>query len=118
MSQRAVTEAEIDAAKLQSFTYLTNGAGFLFVRPLPDGRVLYLAPLLTGATLGISIDATVCVYQNRWDYPSDEALCPYDAQWRAALGWDGDGEPEGWYRHPQSGRRRPGGDPAKEHVRP
>ena len=32
--------------------------------------------------------------------------------------WDGTGEPEGWMRHPSSGRRRPGGDPAQEHVRP
>ena len=38
------------------------------------------------------------------------------ADWRAALGWDGNGEPEGWYRHVPSGRRRPGGDPAKEHT--
>lgn len=30
--------------------------------------------------------------------------------------WDGTGEPNGWHRHVQSGRRRPGGDPAKEYV--
>lgn len=32
--------------------------------------------------------------------------------------WDGTGEPDGWMRHPVSGRRRPGGDPGKEYVNP
>jgi hypothetical protein len=30
--------------------------------------------------------------------------------------WDGTGEPEGWFRHPASGRRRPDCDPAQEYV--
>jgi hypothetical protein len=25
-------------------------------------------------------------------------------------------EPKGWFRHPRTGRRRPGGDPAKEYI--
>ncbi len=94
------------------------GMGFLYTRKLPDGRVIYLAPLGTGTRLGISRNDTVHVYDDVWDYPFDSKLCGPDAGWRAALGWDGEGEPEGWYRHPRSGRRRPGGDKAKEHVRP
>lgn len=35
----------------------------------------------------------------------------------ALAAWDGEGEPAGWMRHPMSGRRRPGGDPAQEYVR-
>lgn len=116
MTQREVTEQEIDRARLESFGFLGRGAGFLYVRQLPDGRVIYLAPLLTGTRLGISVDGEVQEYYDVWDYPRDEELCPYDADWRAALGWDGNGEPEGWYRHVFSGRRRPGGDPAKEHT--
>lgn len=30
--------------------------------------------------------------------------------------WNGDGEPQGWERHLGTGRRRPGGDVAKEYV--
>ena len=116
MSQRAVTEEEICAAQRESFGFLADGKGFLYARPLPDGRVIYLAPLMTGTRLGISADATEQEYLDVWDYPRDEALCPHEADWRAVLGWDGNGEPEGWYRHVSSGRRRPGGDPAKEHV--
>ena len=50
-------------------------------------------------------------YDDRYCYQT-EALA------RAALeAWDGRSEPQGgWHRHPSTGRRRPGGDPAKEHV--
>lgn len=34
----------------------------------------------------------------------------------ALIEWDGTGEPEGWIRHPMTGRRRPGGDASKEYV--
>jgi hypothetical protein len=34
----------------------------------------------------------------------------------AAHEWDGTGEPVGWMRHPQTGRRRPDGDPAREYI--
>lgn len=30
--------------------------------------------------------------------------------------WDGTGEPQGWYRNVETGRRRPGGDPAQEYI--
>jgi hypothetical protein len=29
-----------------------------------------------------------------------------------------DAEPPGWFRCPTTGRRRPGGDPAKEYIDP
>jgi hypothetical protein len=29
-----------------------------------------------------------------------------------------DKEPEGWYRHIETGRRRPEGDPSKEYINP
>jgi hypothetical protein len=33
----------------------------------------------------------------------------------AAKVWDGQGDPlDGWHRNPQTGRRRPNGDPTKE----
>jgi hypothetical protein len=37
---------------------------------------------------------------------------------RALREWDGNGEPDGWMRHPDSGRRRPDGDAAREYVEP
>lgn len=48
-------------------------------------------------------------YSNRWCYEPGTALQAFNA-------WSGAGEPEGWHRHPSTGRRRPGGDPEKEYV--
>jgi hypothetical protein len=40
-------------------------------------------------------------------------------QGAAALNaWDGSGEPAGWDRHPQSGRRRRNGDASQEYFQP
>jgi hypothetical protein len=38
----------------------------------------------------------------------------------AFVQWEGQEgtEPEGWMRHVQSGRRRPGGDPTQEYINP
>jgi len=32
--------------------------------------------------------------------------------------WDGQGEPEGWFRNPSTARRRVDGDPKKEYIAP
>jgi hypothetical protein len=37
---------------------------------------------------------------------------------RALHEWDGEDDPDGWVRHLNSARRRPGGDPAREYVAP
>jgi hypothetical protein len=51
-------------------------------------------------------------YENRWCYST------YDAAKAALDAWTGeDGtEPQGWHRHPSTGRRRPDGDPSKEYI--
>ena len=53
-------------------------------------------------------------YEDRWCYPTAIAAL------HAAELWNGpDGpEPEGWHRHPRTGRRRPDGDPTREHINP
>jgi hypothetical protein len=84
-------------------------------RRLPDGRVLYVeAQLFNQARLGISSPESDAahVFDDVWDYQERSAAL-------VAIGtWDGEGEPAGWYRHMRTGRRRPGGDPAREEVRP
>ena len=42
----------------------------------------------------------------------------YDNARRALAAWDGAGEPNGWFRQPGTGRRRPDGDPTREYVEP
>ena len=49
-------------------------------------------------------------YEDRWCYATREKA-------QAALAaWDGNGEPDGWHRHPNTGRRRQDGSAAKEEV--
>lgn len=81
-------------------------------RMLPDGRVLDVAPLLFGAArLTVSKNATTQIIGDAWEYENPVVAIGAWAQ------WDGEGEPEGWTRHPATGRRRPNGDPEREQVR-
>lgn len=86
------------------------------VRPvgLEDGRIATIAPLLFGqALLTVATPETHTWghYDECWYYEShQEAIY-------ALILWSGKGDPIGWTRHKPSNRRRPGGDPAREHVR-
>lgn len=83
----------------------------LYERKLDDGRVIVVYSLLWGnARVGVGIDGAM-VFDDEWHYESDLAAC------LAAAAWDGEQEPEGWHRHPSSGRRRPKGDVTQEYVR-
>ena len=91
---------------------LNNRDAFLTM-DLPDGRVVDVCPLLWGrATLGVSLDRLAGWYEHLWEYDT------VDAALAAAKAWNGEGEPVGWTRDPHTGRRRPGGDPAKEYILP
>jgi hypothetical protein len=83
---------------------------WLVRRDLPDGRRLWLHPMLFG-NLRLSLGP-------REGVTFDENYCYHDAEaaWRAALEWSGEGEPSGWIRHIESARRRPEGDAAREYV--
>lgn len=112
MATRDVSTEEIMRAQLDGWRNRLGGAEHLSIRELSDGRAVWLDDLLFGGLrLGIGTVSEQS-YDDVWCYQAHQA----DAAWRAALGWDGEGEPEGWYRHPQSGRRRPGGDPARQET--
>lgn len=51
-------------------------------------------------------------YEDRWCYHSQ------DAAEKALTEWDGEygTEPEGWHRHPSTGRRRVNADPQQESI--
>lgn len=109
---------DVDESELRSAQRLGESDGrprkpCLLERWLGDGRLLQLLRWRSGG-VQLSVGLGDGFYTDTWIYDCEQA----DDGWRAALGWDGQGEPEGWYRHPQSGRRRPDGDPAREFVRP
>lgn len=91
---------------LEQFSQLE---GVVAPKLLPDGRVAFLYRLMFTCAVCVGPLADGC-YDDRWCYHSEVAA-------RAALdAWDGTGEPQGWHRHPFSGRRRPDGDAAREYV--
>jgi hypothetical protein len=111
MGTRTVELEEMMVAELLGWAARQAGADYLSVRELGDGRAVYLCDMLLG-NLRLAIgEVGDCGYRDVWCYQAEQT----QAAWCAALGWDGEGEPEGWYRHPTTGRRRPGGDAAQEH---
>lgn len=112
MSTREVGETELRVAQALGWAAVRAGGDYLWTSPLGDGRTVFLLPMLHGnLRLGIG-ELGAPELDDVWCYQAPHS----DEAWRMALGWDGQGEPEGWYRHPQTGRRRPGGDPAQEQV--
>jgi hypothetical protein len=91
---------------------LCTANGYLHYRRFANGRDAALMPLLY--TVAIITDLTEWGYGDRWCYHT-----LFDAS-EALDAWDGgEGtEPTGWHRHPDTGRRREDGDPAREEVRP
>jgi hypothetical protein len=82
--------------------------GYTNYRMFVNGRDACLVRLIFN--YAILSDLTECGYDGRWCYSSkDAALAALNA-------WNGEGEPEGWHRHPPSGRRRPNGDATREHI--
>jgi len=71
---------------------------YVHMRVLPDGRICGVMRLLFHWTMHVDIDDTG--YTDRYCYQTMEGAV-------AALDkWDGTGDPEGWHRHPKTGRRR------------
>lgn len=85
--------------------------GYVGACMLPDGRIAAVYPLAyTGAIITMTPAGIEFGYEDRWCYHSvADAL-------RALNRWDGTGEPDGWHRHPTSGRRREDGDPMKQYT--
>ena len=89
-------------------------SGFLDVKFVNETTyVAILKFLFTGAIVKGTIGDTIG-YDDRWCYHSVE-----DAR-KALNEWDylTQQEPDGWHRHPTTGRRREEGNPASEYFAP
>lgn len=90
---------------------------WLYRRELPTGLVLFIFDVFQGFRIGLGkSDSAVDGFCTVIDYADVKAA------WRTALGWNGEGDPEGWVRLVQFGageaRRRPDGTPASEYAAP
>lgn len=92
---------------------LVKANGYLHAKPLLDrpGYYACVMPLMFTAAIIIGRIGEDGEYDDRWCYHSVE-----DAR-RALEAWDGEGEPQGWHRHPPTGRRR-NLETGEEWVRP
>ena len=94
--------------------FLREDCLYLDVKPIPGDRYACIYPLVfTHAIITVRLGDMIGL-SDRWCYHTLE-----DA--RAAMAaWDGapNTEPEGWHRHPHSGRRREGGKREMEIVEP
>lgn len=81
---------------------------YLDVRRLSNGLWTCIFPLLyTHAIITVRHGDEVGMV-DRWCYHS------YEAAKKAIDAWNGKGEPEGWHRHPMTGRRRD--EEGKEYI--
>jgi hypothetical protein len=74
-----------------------NREGYYNLKTFADGEQAVLFKFLF--TIGIIYGLTPESYENRWCYANEAAAK------KALDEWDGTGEPVGWHRHPDTGRR-------------
>lgn len=103
---------ESDVPELASLTWDEHAEGWVVVKR--DGVGVWVVPLMfTTAIITGPVDAYE--YDDRWCYTNPLAAVHAARRWGGP--WNG-GEPQGWHRHPSSGRRRPDGDASRETVAP
>ena len=105
-----MTEYEAFAEKLSS-QYPPN---MFHIWDFGDGTYIAVRPFIFTSAIVRGVIGDYDEISDRWCYHSTiEAVL-------AAQNWLSDRslpEPEGWHRHPMTGRRRPDGDPSQEYVR-
>jgi hypothetical protein len=91
--------------------HLVEPLGYSDPKLLNDGRIACIMPLMfTAAIITMTPAGMAHGYEDRWCYNSKESAL------EALSKWDGTGEPDGWHRHPGTGRRRATGDPLQEYI--
>jgi hypothetical protein len=68
------------------------------MRVLPDGRICGVHRLMFHWTMHVDIDPV--------GYAEHYCFATKELALKALHEWDGIGDPEGWHRHPKTGRRR------------
>jgi hypothetical protein len=70
----------------------------------------WIYPTIFGARLCVGSPDDLLFLDDVWCYDG------FGSAYEAVCAWRGLGEPQGWHRHPRTGRRRPEGDRQKEYV--
>ena len=88
--------------------------GAIYQRALGDGREVCVIPKIYTISLTVGQVGDLSGYTTHYCYKSPIEAVMEAASWDPAI----DAEPSGWFRNPQTGRRRPDGDPSKEYIAP
>jgi hypothetical protein len=89
--------------------------GYLSPTPMGDGQYLVLHRLMFHWTMIRGTMFDDWGYEDRWCYADLKKASAGLVDWWSR-GFEG--EPTGWHRHPDTGRRRPDGDPSQEYIDP
>ena len=81
-------------------------------RRFDDGMYAIAYPLLLHWTIIHGHEDDLSGYDQRWCYATGELAEMALNEWD----YPAQKEPEGWHRHPLTGRRRPGGDKTQEYI--
>ena len=102
---------DIPPALAEFFRFLTD-QGYQSPRLIGEGRYAAILPFMYTHAIIVGKVGDRYGYDDRWCFHGPEKA-------RSALeAWDGVGEPEGWHRHPATGRRRPEGIADLEYINP
>jgi len=100
----------------EELAWLANMAGkngYIAPAPMGNGRYCCIVPF--AFTFGIISGRMF----DDWGYADRWCFADLGKALTALFDWAGkdfEGEPQGWHRHPDSGRRRPDGDPNQEYI--
>eukprot|EP00919_Chromeraceae_sp_WS-2016_P029646 GHVR01070526.1.p1 GENE.GHVR01070526.1~~GHVR01070526.1.p1 ORF type:complete len:113 (-),score=7.57 GHVR01070526.1:128-466(-) len=91
---------DLDPEEAAFVTHLKKVNFYIDVRLRGDGLYSAIMPLMFTHAIITGQVGEYNFYTDRWCYGGlEKARAAHDA-------WDGSGEPEGWHRHPRTGRRR------------
>jgi len=74
--------------------------GYSDAKIISETRYAAIMPLLFTHAIIVGRIGDATGYEDRWCFKD------YETASKAMDQWDGTGEPEGWHRHPNTGRRR------------
>ena len=86
---------------------------YLAPTPMGDGRWAALSRFAFTTAIITGAIGDDWGYENRWCFDSLGLAAASLTSWQLR-GFEG--EPLGWHRHPDSGRRRPNGDASQEYI--
>jgi len=91
---------------------LEQGWDDIHVREFPDRSLAWVARFAFTHAILFAHRRSPSGYEDRWCFESRQLAIDALKEWNRET----DAEPMGWHRHPDTGRRRPEGDPEKEYI--